>query len=239
MTIGSCRGDTNRDRIAEGFHIRPLLHTHVPGQYEIRSCCERQVGTYYYLLKSQSKTNPADTERFYAGRRCAEKLLERCGIALLPVVSNFALPRTEPSEEGSGSGQPGERKIRVRLTPLNREAQTLLTLIVATIFPALPEPGKGVENLLGFISANPDRDMYPRELRGLSTIVGRFVHRNHGIDEIANRLERKYGEPIETREFPRLREAFARHKISDPVHTVRPLNAIIGRPNTKKNAEPD
>ena len=218
MPIGSCRGDANRDRIAEGFHIRPLLHTHVPGQHEIRSCCKRDVTTYYYLVKSQNRADPSDIERLYAGRRCAEKLLERCGIALLPVVSNFALPRGEPSEESLKSGRLGERKVRCHVTPLNREAQTVLNLIVSTIFPKLPKPGKGVENLLDFISANPGRDMYPRELKGLSTIVGAFVGRNRDINEVADRLEMKYGEPIETREFPRLREAFARHRIPDPVH---------------------
>ncbi len=217
MALGSCYGQGHRERIARDFNVTPLHHLHAPKAAPIESCSGRHVGTYFYLLEYQNQRDPNDSGTAFAGRHCAEALLDLLHLPHLKPNTTFADHTRPVNQPSSLPIIPNPPRVRpTPLTPLNEEISAVLDVLVLDFLPEPPERGGPVERLLKAVRASPSRDLPDRDIVALNTTVQKWTKRsNAGIAGVAENLASRYGQPVTPRKFPLLHDVLARKRAPD------------------------
>lgn len=214
MPIGTCTGQTNKDRICGDYIVTPVLHLWTLAGESKQSCAGgRTLGTSYYMFEAQRRETKA-VETFYAGETAARGFLATipapplpCFNPLLNGPANDHDMAGAPGLPEAGRGRSGPVPLR---TALNRELFQAARVFVCWL-PT--EPRAALSSVIREIETRPHDNHLKSLARSLNTMVGSY---GRPLRQMILDLERR-GNRIRPFAFPHIVQAIRERGLANHI----------------------
>lgn len=219
MPITSCKGDENRRKIHRDYEITPLIHTRL-GVGDTKAGCCGPLTTFYYAIQFEKRNDPRDTGIVYAGKDCAEKLLNVFRKPHLelrnPFVIELVAPPPHDDAPNGQRGTPNDRGVggrpRAQITALNAEIKLAVVIMISWMNDT--RANGPIADTMAHINERPDIDVPHSYVKAISTTAGRICP--GGIPMMINDL-RGRGNVINDHTFPQAQEILQTYNKGRPV----------------------
>ncbi len=178
--IINCYGDENKKRLIENYVISPVLYLGLlPNQYK-NGCCGR-LTTNYYIFYAINKITKKEIS-FYAGKHCAEKILELIQKPKLefsnPLHSNSSVKSQNENHQTGSSNN---------IDIVNKELINAIRLI-SVAWSSVPPP-----SVLKIIDFTLNKPTIPNH-KGIKWINGYISkdYKNRTLTQIVQDLKNEY-----------------------------------------------
>lgn len=141
----NCYGNENKVKLVEKFYIKPIMYLGLLKNQEKQGCCGKLTDRYY-IFKATDKISKKEVS-FYAGKHCAEGILNLIKVKPLPFSNPLKSINDENTKKGNSSNNNiGSKKKKV-LHPLNQKLiQAIQIISMAWDYP----PPVSVLNIIDF-----------------------------------------------------------------------------------------
>ncbi|CAG9250172.1 conserved hypothetical protein [Burkholderia diffusa] len=162
MAIGSCRGDTNKQRIVSDYKLIPLAHVKLLNGQQLSGCCGPVQDRYYHFEATLKAGGPS--EAFVVGYDCAEQLLKLIGHPKLHLFNPLSAIGGQGGGGGgavaAGAGGANVNNPKNLMGPLNAEMYDAIHLLCMAWNTTPKEPLRRMLEYLNNSPTQPTDDAY-------------------------------------------------------------------------------
>ena len=192
MSLRIGRGDDAKRALLSNYAVTPVGHNAAPADGMFVCCSGSAIlrGHSFYTFRALPKAPGLEADVCYASEHCAQRLYALAAAPMAPVVFCDPLGWLEIHKHKWLLSANDGADDAVRMSPLNREASEVVTLLMQWVTPRV---GSLVEKLAVRLTAQPANDLDSWDLRALNSAVNRHAASVGGsIQGVVDGLARRY-----------------------------------------------